>query len=88
MLDLIWGGVAIHGQFRAQAIDLGHWELGALQFQLEHAVIRFRLTVQMVFVAQLHWQRFIGRHVRFQLQEFLLPLALLKFHNADLYKEK
>lgn len=84
IVDLIGCCVTIHGQFRAHAIQMGNRELRTLQLQMEHAIIGLWFAAQVVFMARLCWQRFVGRHIGFQLQELLLPLALLKLHNANL----
>lgn len=54
VLELVGGGVAVHGQLGAHAIDVGHGELGALQLQLEPAVLSLRVTTQVAFAVQLH----------------------------------
>lgn len=56
VLQLVGGGVAVHGQLGAHAIDGGHGELGALQFQLEPALLSLGVTAQVAFAVQLHWQ--------------------------------
>jgi len=51
VMNFIGSSMAVHGQFRAHAIDVGHRKLGAFKLQLEPAMISLRVTAQMVFIA-------------------------------------
>lgn len=50
VVNLIGSSVAIHGQFGAHAIDVGHRKLGALELQLEPAMISLSIAAQVGFI--------------------------------------
>lgn len=82
--ELVAGRMAIHGEFRACAAEVGQGELGTVQLQAQPARLSLWLPGQATPPPQVRRQGVIGWHTGLELQELLLPLALLQLHDADL----